>query len=554
MRATLYLSSVTFGAIGLSLSPPAAAQVILDRADPTITEQALPRPSLERPEAARPSQVDVDAAVVTGTAARTATVTAVTVSGADDIDASAYAAVIAPVIGRELDRAELGTFATAIAGVVRARGYPFATASIGAQAMAGGVLRVTVQPGKIDAVRVIGAANAAADAILVGALTGGRPVTQAALERALLLVGDLPGVRVKETRYAIQDGFGILLVTIEQDRASAYAQVDNRGSDEVGPVRSTLLGSLRNLAQDGDELGLIVAQTPLQPSEFAFVRARYSAPVDAAGSVLSVSGSLGRSNPGAALRALDVVGDSGDIAVNYARPLHRRRSASLWAGAEFRVVSVEQTLSGQLLRRDRLATLTGSLSGLATLAGGIFHGEAATVVGLPFAGVTREGDARISRPDGDGRFVAGTFQVDWTARIAKPVSIVLASAGQIASRPLLATAEIGLGGPGFGRAYDYAERTGDIGIIGSAELRADTGGVLRGVIDRTQFYGFVDGGTVDNLRDGFGGGSLASTGAGLRAGTGKLDGMIEVALPLTDDRFDTGDRRPRISVRLSRAF
>ena len=67
--------------------------------------------------------------------------------------------------------------ATAIAGVVRARGYPFATASIGAQAMAGGVLRVTVQPGKIDAVRVIGAANAAADAILVGALTGGRPVT-----------------------------------------------------------------------------------------------------------------------------------------------------------------------------------------------------------------------------------------------------------------------------------------------------------------------------------------------------------------------------------------
>ncbi|SFP57957.1 ShlB/FhaC/HecB family hemolysin secretion/activation protein [Sphingomonas rubra] len=538
----------------MSLASPAGAQVILDRADPTITEQALPRPNLERPEVARPSQVAVDDAVVAGDATRTAMVTAVTVAGVDGVDASAYAAVIAPVVGRELDRAELGRFATAIAGVVRARGYPFATASIGAQAMTGGVLRVTVDPGKIDAVRVIGARNTAADAILVRALTGGRPVTQAALERALLLVGDLPGVRVKETRYAVQDGFGILLVTIDQDRASAYAQVDNRGSDEVGPVRSTVLGSLRNLAGDGDELGLIVAQTPLQPSEFAFVRARYSAPVDAGGAVLSVSGSLGRSNPGAALRALDVVGDSGDLAVTYARPLHRRRSASLWAGAEFRVVSVEQTLSGQLLRRDRLATLTGSLSGLSTLAGGVFHGELSTAVGLPFAGATREGDPRISRPDGDGHFVTGTFQVDWTARITKSVSIVLASAGQLASRPLLATAEIGLGGPGFGRAYDYAERTGDIGIMGSAELRADTGGILRGVIDRTQFYGFVDGGTVDNLRDGFGGGTLASTGVGLRAGTGKLDGMVEIALPLNQDRFDTGDRRPRISLRVSRTF
>ena len=554
MRAYHLLTSVAVGTVGLSLASPVAAQVILDRADPTITEQALPRPSLERPEPARPSDVEAASPAVAGTVTRTAPITAVTVAGADGVDPSAYAAVIAPVIGRELGRAELGTFATAIAGVVRARGYPFATASIGAQTMAGGVLRVTVQPGRIDAVRVIGDRNAAADAILVHALAGGRPVTQASLERALLLVGDLPGVRVKETRYVVQDGFGILLATIEQDRASAYAQVDNRGSDEVGPIRSTLLGSLRNLAGDGDELGLIVAQTPIQPSEFAFARVRYSAPVDAGGSILSVSGSLGRSNPGAALRALDVVGDSGDIAVNYARPLHRRRSASLWAGAEFRVVSVEQTLSGQLLRRDRLATLTGSLSGLAALAGGVFHGELATAVGLPFSGATREGDARISRPDGDGRFVAGTFQVDWTARIAKPVSIVLASTGQLASRPLLATAEIGLGGPGFGRAYDYAERTGDIGIMGSAELRADTGGVLRGVIDRTQFYGFVDGGTVDNLRGGVGGGTLASTGAGLRAGTGKLDGMIEVALPLNQDRFDTGDRSPRISLRLSRAF
>jgi hemolysin activation/secretion protein len=380
------------------------------------------------------------------------------------------------------------------------------------------------------------------------------PVSQAMLERALLLVGDIPGVRVKDTRYLRQDGFGILLVTIERDRASAYAQVDNRGSDEVGPVRSTVLASLRGLANDGDELGLIVANTPVQPDEFAFARLRYSAPVDDAGSILAASTSFGRSNPGASLAALNVIGRSKDVAVSYSRPLLRRRTQSMWSSFEFRAVAIEQMLAGRILRNDRLATLTGSLNGFAGIAGGVTRADVSLAAGLPLSGVSRQGDPRISRADGDGRFVAIRYEVEWTKKVARQLMLVLSSVGQAASRPLLATAEIGLGGPSYGRGYDYAERTGDKGIMGSAELRLDAGRVLRGVVDRTQLYGFVDGGTVGNLRNGRGGGTLASTGFGLRAGTGRWDSMVEVALPLNEDRFDTRDRSPRLSLRLSRSF
>jgi len=83
MRAYHLLTSVAVGTVGLSLAPPVAAQVILDRADPTITEQALPRPSLERPEPARPSDVEAASPAVAGTVTRTAPITAVTVAGAD---------------------------------------------------------------------------------------------------------------------------------------------------------------------------------------------------------------------------------------------------------------------------------------------------------------------------------------------------------------------------------------------------------------------------------------------------------------------------------------
>lgn len=534
-------------------STGAVAQVRLDRADPTITEKALPQ-SVGEPAIAAPVPAAVSSPDSRAAPLPSRPVTAVTVQGAQPVQPSAFAGVIAPVVGRSLSRADLAELASAIAGVVRQQGFPFATAMVPAQDLRDGILRVTVDPGRIDAVRVVGATNAAADALLVRTLVSPGPVRQADLERALLLTADLPGVRVTGSRFVRQNGFGILLVTIEQDNAAAYAQVDNRGNREVGPVRSTVLGSVRGIAADGDELGLILAQTPTNPGEFNFVRARYGATLDRAGTVVAVSGSFGRSNPGASLARLDVVGHSVDAALSLSRPLLRRRARSLWAGLELRALSVQQFIGDIRFRDDRLATLTASLNGTALAGGGTLRGEVAGVAGLPLANATREGDARTSRVDGDARFAAVTMFVEWTRSLVGPLSLAISSTGQLASRPLLATAEIGLGGPSFGRGYDYAERTGDQGIMGSAELRADAGRLLPGVVDRMQGYIFADGGTVGNLRRGTGGGTLASAGLGVRGGTGRLDGMIELAFPLNEDRFDTGSKRPRLSLRLSRSF
>lgn len=531
----------------------AGAQTRLDRADPTIVEQTLPKPVPSTIDLGTPP-IQTTPAAPTAALARTGTIAAIVVDSGGDIPAAVFAPAYADVVGRDLDGAALAALVGRIAATARKAGYPFASAAIDAQTLRGGVLRVRVDPGKIDAVRVIGDHSTAADALLGKVLANGHAVRRESLERALLLVGDIPGVRVVATRYVRQDGFGILLVTIAVDRASGYAQIDNRGSREVGPIRSTLLGSLRGVASSGDELAVLVSQTPIEPSEFAFVRGRYAAPVDRDGSVLSVSGSYGRSHPGASLRRLDVIGRSIDLGVTYARPLVRSRERSVWTSVELRAVTIRQTLAGRLLRDDRLATITGSLNGAGRMAGGVLRGEFGVTAGLPLDGVTRQDDLRTSRVDGDARFVSAGYTVDWTWRMANPFSVVVASSGQLASRPLLATAEIGLGGPVFGRGYDYAERTGDQGILGSVELRGDLGAFVPHLIERVQLYGFVDGGTVTNLRGGTGGGSLFSGGGGVRFGLIGLDAMVEAALPINADRFDTRDKRPRISFRLSRAF
>ena len=116
-------------------------------------------------------------------------------------------------------------------------------------------MRGDVDDGRINAVRIVGASSTHADRLLSHALASGRPVRRADLERAILLVGDLPGVSVKESRLVRQEGFNILLVTVEEDRASAYAQLDNRGSKEW--VRSARPSRLcAGCSNAGDELAL----------------------------------------------------------------------------------------------------------------------------------------------------------------------------------------------------------------------------------------------------------------------------------------------------------
>lgn len=546
--------SVATGLATLACAETVSAQSRLDRADPSVVERALPALRSTAPAKAASPLTDAGAPAVADQIAVTGVVQAIAVDGRGAIPASAFADVIGRSVGRHLSRAQLTELVAAIADVARRRGYVFATATIEPQPMAQGILHITLNDGRIDAVRVVGARNAAADRILNKVLVTGRGVRRRDLERAIGLVGSLPGVTVKGSQFLRQDGFDILLVTIAQNPASFYAQIDNRGSSEVGPVRGTILANLRNVAQAGDELGLIGSFTPAQPSEFAFVRARYSAPVDTIGSSLSVSASYGRSHPGASLKPLDIIGESVDVGIAYARPILSSRSRSLAAVVELRSLRTDQSLAGVQIRNDRLTTLTSSLQGMANLGFGILRGEVGAITGVPLPGVTRDGDPLASRIDGDGRFFAANYLIDMTMPLSARTSIVLASTAQIASRPLLASVEIGAGGPGFGRAYDYAERTGDDGILGSAELRTDLGPVLGRRIDRLQLFAFVDGGVVGNLRGGVGGGTLMSSGLGARLGIGKIDGAVEIAIPINADRFDTGNRSPRISLRLARSF
>src|SRR3546814_748126 len=136
-----------------------------------------------------------------------------------------------------------------------------------------------------------------------------------------------------------------------------------------------------------------------------------------------------------------------------------------------------------------------------------------------------------------------------------PFSARLAAAGQLTSSPVLAINQIAIGGSYFGRAYDYSERAGDKGLLGSAELSAKVLDRNSGFIRWAQLYAFADAGEVDNLENSYGTGSLYSAGAGARLDfANRLSLGIEAAFPIDEVRYETGNMNPRISFSLGALF
>ena len=137
----------------------------------------------------------------------------------------------------------------------------------------------------------------------------------------------------------------------------------------------------------------------------------------------------------------------------------------------------------------------------------------------------------------------------------KAVSMRLALAGQLSNKPLLAIEQITIGGPVFGRGYNFSERAGDEGALASAEMGLKLLHRGAGLLRWAQLYGFGDIGYVANHEIGFGTGALYSAGVGTRVTlSDRIDLQLEAAFPLNVDRHAFGIKPPRIFFSVSKTF
>jgi hemolysin activation/secretion protein len=374
-------------------------------------------------------------------------------------------------------------------------------------------------------------------------------VHTARLERQVLLVAELPGIRVGRARVDRRGSRNLLRMRADRDRIEGRFSLDNWGSEAVGPVRAQMIGYINGLLAEDDQLTVGAVMTPFDLEEFALARAGYSKLIGTSGTEVSAYGYIARSKVGDELSGIG--GDSAEVSIAVAQPFLRSRELNLGGEIKFSLRDAEQDRGDVRLREDRLATLTASLLAYGKPGAGRGSLRLSLVQGLDVLGATEEGDLLASRPDGSGSFTKVEFWGSYDHPLGRDVAIRLQAEGQAAGRALLVSEEMGLGGRYMLRGYDYRERSGDNGIAGSAEIRFDLADQPK-PIKAVQLYLFADGGVVDNYNDGFGDGSLASTGGGIRVWAGRFDGSAEIGFPLKE-RLG-GGHSPRLSFTLGARF
>jgi len=556
-------TAILAGAALLAPGAPAAAaagadtdavQNPVDRADPSVVERQLGAeergpgrpagPAVTAAPARDNPQVPEGPPILAG---------AIRVDGATALPPSAFAAAIEPYLGRPLGAEDLRALAGDVAAAARRSGFALATAWIPGQDLVAGVLHVVIDEGRIDAIEAEGPGHEEIERRLA-ALATGRPVRTADLERALLLAGDVPGASLGRPRIVRRNGRNILVLRTDFDRVQGRAAIDNSGSATAGPIRARLAVDINGALTGGDRLSLGAMVTPLQPREFQLVEAAYRAPVGRAGTEIGLSAYVGHSRAGGSLRDADIGGVSGQASLSVSHPLLRSRAASLWASASINVRDSRLDRAGERVRDERIVTTSASLYANGMLGGGRMRARLSYVQGLDWLRATMRGDPRASRADAGGRFSVIRAWAQYERALGRGFSIEVAGQAQIASRPLLASEEMGLGGRQFLRAFDYWEYSGDEGAAGYAELRYDPSGRLPAPLRRLQLYLYADAGRVTNLRGGFGGGTLASAGGGARAWfTDGFEAAVELGIPLGEGAYDP-DPDPRLSFSVGKRF
>ncbi len=538
------------GAIGAALASPAAGQQGARAAAETLGRDITTSAVSPRDRSASVASVANPGDPAEPTApALSVLVGAIAVRGAPDIPRAAFAPAIERFIGTTANQRGLQDIARALADVARQQGYIFASAIVPPQDVQRGTIIVQVDPGHVDFVRVAGSDNGKLRRLLEK--IAGPAVRRETLERQLLLAGDIPGIAILGTRFIREGARAGLIVDVRQTHVEGTIAADNFGSRALGPARIRLRVDFAALLADDDVLTAQAVATPLNPKELAYASLRYAKGVGDHGAELGIAAAVGRTQPGDSFG--NRTGQSRYAAIFASAPLIRRNRLSLWANSELALLHIDQTQNEIRRQRDELVTYFFSLALSARFGGGQLNSGLGIVEGIGIGGTTRLGDPLASRADASGRFVKGQFWANWVRNFSHGRSIRLAANGQLADRPLLAAQEIAIGGPGFGRGYDFSERFGDNGILGLIELRQRFDHPLKGV-DWVQLYGFADGGYVDNIGGSFGNGSLFSAGSGLRALMGKTEIGVEGALPLSGPRYESGNRQPRVNLSVTQSF
>lgn len=209
-------------------------------------------------------------------------------TGNTKLSQAELAPLVEPYLGKDVSNLQLEQIAETISTLYRAHGYGFTSTMVEPAGLAHGNVMFSIMESKAGKVSLHNESRVR-DGLLEGTLTRFRqnPENTDSLERAALLMGDMPGVAsaVPQLSHGATDG--VVDVNIQAQRAplfTGYASIDNYGSRSSGRTRMSGMLGVNSPFGWGDSLRLNISGNPFHSDgDSTFGGANYELPLGSSG-------------------------------------------------------------------------------------------------------------------------------------------------------------------------------------------------------------------------------------------------------------------------------
>ena len=427
---------------------------------PAQPQVEAPRLNLETPELSAP----------TGTATL---VREFRFTGNQRIASDVLARALVHYLDKQLDFSQLQLAAAAVAQVYRDAGW-VVNVSLPKQDVTDGVVTFRVVEAIFAGVKIEGpVASRVRPEEVVARIEAqqkvGAPLNADAVDRALLIAGDLPGISVTgDLREGAREGeTELVLMVSNQPLLSGEIGLDNTGARSTGENRVTLSSNLNSPLGLGDQFSLNVIHT--DGSDYS--QLSYSLPVDNYGTRASVNLSeLYYRLIGSDFAALNGSGNSTSAGIDLSYPLLRARQENLSANFGLQNKTFHNDAAGvvQSDYSDMVWNIGLNSNWFDDVAGGGTNSMELTW----YSGYLNQGILDVAEnPYFNGTFDKLHYTLARQQSVTDTVSFSATLAGQVASHDLDTSERLYLGGATGVRAYPANEGGGSTGQLLNLELR-----------------------------------------------------------------------------------
>lgn len=488
-KPLIIASMLAFGASSFAQQPPNAGSQMQQIPPVPIPEKAIPgievKP-LTAPIGPQAAEVKI-------------IVKSLNVTGAQVYSAAELVALTGFVPGSELTLTDLRGMAAKIANHYRRDGYLVAQAYLPAQDIKDGAVTIAVIEGRYGKVTMNNQTNLSDDLAkgLLDGINSGDVIEAAPLESHLLLLSDVPGVKVRSTLApGASVGASDLIVDVTPGpRVSGEVDFDNAGNRYTGEYRLGATVNLNNMAGRGDVASLrgMTAGPGLNYLRGSYQMQFGKATAGVAYSVLEYK--LGKE-----FESLKAHGTAKIASIYGSYPLIRSRNNNLNAGLTYEDKTFQDKEDITPSVTDKKArVLLGSLYGdhRDGLGGGGASGYSLTWsageidIQTPAA---RTIDALTAKAN--GHYDKLGFTAMRLQTVTERVSLYAGIAGQFASKNLDSSEKMELGGMYGVRAYPEGEAYADEGYVAHLEARYLLPKVSETLPGQMHLIGFIDTGSV----------------------------------------------------------